>query len=122
MLPSFVNGEPGLRGIVGKEAALQTVCNHPFMIPYFTQWFHKRGAEVDAATVAELTLKSSGKLAVLDYILRCNRALGQKVVLFSHWLDTIDLITEHLSTSHLSYSGFADSYVTLTGDSSVEER
>lgn len=99
----------------GKEKCSQSICNHPFMIPFFNDAL--RMAKTPPEEVSKCALMSSGKFVVLDYILQRMKIVGRKTVVFSHWLDTIDLVQEYLRDS-----GRQAEYVVLTGSSSDEER
>ena len=137
-----------LRSVTAKHAACQGIVNHPFMVPFFTQclpmWGHApanqtpdvgspsdnntsssaNGVKTTEASqsasmrrdarLASILVSSSGKFAVLDVMLRCLALCHKKVVLFSHFLDTIDLVQEYLAAA-----GWADAFVTLTGDDDV---
>ena len=72
---------------------------------------------ITAMRSAELTLACSGKFVVLDLLLRRLKMLGKKAVIFSHWLDCIDLLSEYLDAS-----GWKGQHVGLTGASSADER
>ena len=67
---------------------------------------------------ADAALASSGKLLVLDLMLRRARHVKQKVVLFTHWLDMMDLLREYFASQEWPH----ESYVVLDGSSSAEER
>jgi SWI/SNF-related matrix-associated actin-dependent regulator of chromatin subfamily A member 5 len=72
-------------------AQLRKVCNHPFLFD---------GAEEEAGTVGadgelvtnELLVTASGKLTVLDRLLVRLKAAGHRVVLFSQFTSTLDIL------------------------------
>lgn len=72
----------------------------------------------EEAEANAFALRSSGKFVVLELMLRRLRAIGRKAVIFSHYLDTVDLVTEMLECSGWHGPG----HVALTGATSVEER
>ena len=114
-LPHVCDGKPSWRTVLTVESSAQLICNHPFLVPYFTQLLHHESVpEEEASRVA---LESSGKFIVLDSILQRMAVLKRKVVLFTHWLDCVDLLTEYFS-----FRGWANSYVVLTGATSADER
>jgi len=76
-------------------AQLRKVCNHPFLI---------NGAEEEAGTVGadgefltnELLVSSSGKLNVLDRLLVRLKSAGHRVVIFSQFTKTLDILEDYM--------------------------
>jgi hypothetical protein len=65
----------------------------------------------------EMALRSSGKLCVLDGMLRRMAKVGRKIVVFTHYLDTIDLLSNHFIAR-----GWGEKFVCLTGATTPDER
>jgi SNF2 family DNA or RNA helicase len=78
------------------------------------------GNAVEPSTEALISLGCSGKLLILDLIIRRARTAGVKAVIFTHWLDCIDLLTEYFEGA-LGWHAHQE-YVALTGASSSDER
>jgi superfamily II DNA or RNA helicase len=114
-LPHVSDGKVHWRSTLTIESSAQLICNHPFLIPYFTQLLHLKGASEHHAN--HVALRSSGKFIVLDSILQRAAAIRRKVVIFTHWLDCVDLLTEYFD-----YRGWEKAYVVLTGATSADER
>lgn len=114
-LPHVSDGEVQWRSTLTVESSAQLICNHPFLIPYFTQLFNAHGASQQDADHA--ALRTSGKFIVLDSILQRTSVLKRKVVIFTHWLDCVDLLTEYFQ-----FRGWDKAYVVLTGTTSADER
>ena len=68
---------------------LRKCCNHPYLFP---------GVEppTDDATYTEQLISSSGKFALLDRLLSKLHAAGHRVVLFSQFTSTLNLLEELL--------------------------
>ena len=116
LIPSISNnGKQFGYAAVGKEKTIQSICNHPFMLPFYN--LAMRYADTPTTDAKAAALKASGKFVVLDYILQRLRSIGRKAVVFSHWLDTIDLVEEYFL-----HRGWRENYVILTGASSDDER
>ena len=64
-----------------------------------------------------IALHASGKFIVLDMMLRRMQQVQKKCVLFTHWLDCVDLLVEYFHSQ-----GWSDKFVVLTGATSADER
>lgn len=69
------------------------------------------------AIADNIALHSSGKFIVLDMMLRRMLAVKKKCVLFTHWLDCVDLLEEYFLSQ-----GWDNRFVVLTGATSADER
>jgi hypothetical protein len=149
-LPVVLEGRCVNRSVLTIEQSAQSLCNHAFMIPFFSQVIERerQRRRIDVAAdnkppqrqgdvmppvdnrceaqagftpqeEAAISIGCSGKLLILDLILRRSRSAGVKVVVFTHWLDCIDLLTEYFEAQ--GWKADAE-YVALTGSSSAEER
>ncbi|CAG9578327.1 hypothetical protein LMJF_30_1300 [Leishmania major strain Friedlin] len=134
----------GLTSAGVSESSARLVCNHAFLLPFFSQVLHRHGLDevtqegcndADAAAVATsessvvgaeaaercgaagLTLACSGKFLVLHLLLSRLYVAQRKVVLFTHWLNCVDLLVDYLYSR-----GWADHAEVLTGGSSEAER
>jgi ATP-dependent helicase STH1/SNF2 len=128
-LPAILGGaQIGVRHVTGRESHALAICNHPFNIPFFTQVMvqqqhtdsnqdHSDQAGDTILLPADALVRTSGKFLVLVTLLQRLRSIGRKAVVFSHFLDTIDLLSETLDAI-----GMRDEYVVLTGATSVDER
>ncbi|KAG5497901.1 hypothetical protein GH5_02694 [Leishmania sp. Ghana 2012 LV757] len=126
------------------ESSAQLLCNHAFLLPFFSQVLHRHGlneaaqegcnntgsvaaAVTESSTpgaeaaerygAAGLTLACSGKFLVLHLLLSRLYVAQRKVVLFTHWLDCVDLLVDYLHSR-----GWTDHMEVLTGGSSEAER
>ncbi|SYZ67952.1 SNF2_family_N-terminal_domain/Helicase_conserved_C-terminal_domain_containing_protein [Leishmania braziliensis MHOM/BR/75/M2904] len=134
----------GLTSAGVSELTSQLLCNHAFLLPFFSQVLHRHdldevtqegynnadsvaavasqsctlGAKVAGRCgAAGLTLACSGKFLILHLLLARLYVAQHKVVLFTHWLDCVDLLVDYLHSR-----GWADHTVVLTGGSSEAER
>ncbi|CBZ28815.1 hypothetical protein, unknown function [Leishmania mexicana MHOM/GT/2001/U1103] len=134
----------GLTSAGVSESSARLLCNHAFLLPFFSQVLHRHGLDevtqeacnnVDAAAAATtessavgaeaaeccgaagLTLACSGKFLVLHLLLSRLYVAQRKVVLFTHWLNCVDLLVDYLHSR-----GWANHAVVLTGGSSEAER
>ena len=74
---------------------LRKVCDHPFLV---------NGVEsLTGPRTATTMLAASGKLAVLDLLLRSLFAKNHRVVLFSQFTSMLDLIAEYCSKRGWNY-------------------
>ena len=77
---------------------LRKICNHPYKID---------GVEADpSATTVEDLLAASGKLATMDLLLRKLFEQEHRVVLFSQFTRTLDLIEDYCELRGWSYCRF----------------
>jgi len=77
---------------------LRKCCNHPFLFP---------GVEIDPDTTSlEELIASSGKLAVLDKLLHALYSRGHRVVLFSQFTKTLDIIEDYVNLRGYQYCRF----------------
>ncbi|TPP43382.1 SNF2 N-terminal domain family protein [Leishmania donovani] len=134
----------GLTSAGVSESSARLLCNHAFLLPFFSQVLHRHGldevtqegcSDADAAAArtsessvvggeaaegcgaAGLTLACSGKFLVLHLLLSRLYVAQRKVVLFTHWLNCVDLLVDYLHSR-----GWADHAEVLTGGSSEAER
>ncbi|KAG5472356.1 hypothetical protein LSCM1_03755 [Leishmania martiniquensis] len=134
----------GLTSAGVSESSAQLLCNHAFLLPFFSQVLHRHGLDeltqegrhrtdlvaaalkgggaVGAETAgrygaAGLTLACSGKFLILHLLLSRLYVVQRKVVLFTHWLDCVDLLVDYLHSR-----GWANHMEVLTGGSSEDER
>jgi len=73
------------------------VCIHPYLFP---------GAEDIKSTTLEALIGSSGKLTVLDKLLRSLYEKGHRVVLFSQFTRVLDILTDYANLRGWSYCRF----------------
>eukprot|EP00170_Pyropia_yezoensis_P008190 contig_34103_g8217 len=73
---------------------LRKVCNHPALL----RAFDTHPGELTHALVAD-----SGKTAMLDKILTAAATVGDRVVVFSQWSETLDLLEDLLNYRQLPY-------------------
>lgn len=82
-----VKTRPSYKHLANLFMQLRKLCNHPFNID---------GVEADpSATTVEEMIAASGKLAVLDLLLRNLFEGGHRVVLFSQFTHNLDLIQDY---------------------------
>lgn len=113
----------GLCGTGVSEVTAQMLCNHAFLIPFFSQVLRRRGLNElhresqhrDGA--ANMALSSSGKFLVLHLLLFRVWVARRKVVIFSHWIDCVDLLMDYFESQ-----GWTALTEVLTGNSSEAER
>lgn len=84
------------------------IVNHPYLIHYPLDYSN-------LPLVDENILKRSGKLLVLDAVLKKLKAEGHKILLFCTLRMTLDIIEDYLSLTDYEY-------VRLDGLTSLEER
>jgi SNF2 family DNA or RNA helicase len=71
------------------------VCNHPYQLP---------GAEADPDdTGVDDLVEASGKLRMLDRMLAKLKAAGHRVVLFSQFTHTLDLLDDYMRMRGYKY-------------------
>ncbi|KAK7194244.1 SNF2 family N-terminal domain/Helicase conserved C-terminal domain containing protein [Novymonas esmeraldas] len=119
----------GLTSACVSESSAQLLCNHAFLLPYFSQVLRRQGLEelmweggepTDGASrggAAGLAVACSGKFLVLHLLLSRLVVARRKVVLFTHWLDCVDLLVDYLRSR-----GWGSHTEVLTGSSSEPER
>ncbi|GET90736.1 hypothetical protein, unknown function [Leishmania tarentolae] len=134
----------GLTSAGVSESSARLLCNHVFLLPFFSQVLHRHGLDEvtqegdkhtgaaaestwesgvvsaeseERSGAAGLTLACSGKFLVLHLLLSRLYVAQRKVVLFTHWLDCVDLLVDYLHSR-----GWADHTEVLTGGSSEAER
>jgi len=89
-----------------KLMQLRKICNHPFLIEDHTP----------NGTTNENIVRFSGKMQVLDKMLREFKAKGHKVLIFSQWTRTLDILEDYMRTLR----GWETRV--LTGSTNVMER
>lgn len=104
------------------ESTAQLLCNHAFLIPFCSQVLYHRGlSETKSATelggAAETVLACSGKFLVLHLLLSRLIVAKKKAVIFTHWLDCIDLLREYVAGQ-----GWSHHLEVLSGSTSEGER
>lgn len=139
-LPVVIDGACVSRSILTVESSAQAICNHAFMVPFFSQVLHRETVKCEqvgpsdqnqmtedegtlqctkAKATQAVALGCSGKFIVLDLILRRARSVNVKTVIFTHWLDCMDLLSEYFDAQGW-HNG--SQYVVLNGSSTAEER
>ncbi|KAF8073052.1 CHR5 [Scenedesmus sp. PABB004] len=83
-------GHVSLLNIIGE---LKKACNHPFLFESAEDEY--RVSEEDKSAVERLTL-TSGKMALLDKLLRRLRETGHRVLVFSQMVRVLDIISDVL--------------------------
>jgi SWI/SNF-related matrix-associated actin-dependent regulator of chromatin subfamily A member 5 len=66
------------------------VCNHPYLFNIDAE------PEFDGVTTGEDIVDVSGKMAVLDRLLRKLQAKGHRVVLFSQFARMLDILEDYI--------------------------
>ncbi|KAG5498643.1 hypothetical protein JKF63_02929 [Porcisia hertigi] len=134
----------GLTSAGVSESTAQFLCNHAFLLPFCSQVLHRHGLDevtqegystadsiatatlehrvleaeaVDGCGAAGLTLACSGKFLILHLLLSRLYVAQHKVVLFTHWLDCVDLLVDYVHSR-----GWASHTEVLTGGSSEVQR
>lgn len=77
---------------------LRKCCNHPYLFPFVED-------PDDEGKLANL-IGASGKLAVLDMLLRSLYTKGHRVVLFSQFTQTLDILDDYCKMRGWSYCRF----------------
>ncbi|OSX71340.1 hypothetical protein BU14_0550s0002 [Porphyra umbilicalis] len=81
-------------GIMNVLLQLRKVCNHPALLPAFDE----HPGDLTAALV-----RDSGKAAMLDKILTAAAAAGDRVVIFSQWTQTLDVLEDVLTYRRVAF-------------------
>eukprot|EP01028_Stygiella_incarcerata_P004396 TRINITY_DN195_c0_g1_i1.p1 TRINITY_DN195_c0_g1~~TRINITY_DN195_c0_g1_i1.p1 ORF type:complete len:710 (+),score=220.78 TRINITY_DN195_c0_g1_i1:1493-3622(+) len=97
-----------IRALNAPMVQLRKVCNHPFLF-YDEMW---------DASDDDSIIRSSGKFVMLDNIIAKMRKMNHKMLLFSQWVRSLDLIERFLN-----YRGITkEHYLRLDGSTKGEER
>jgi hypothetical protein len=92
-----------------------SICNHPFMCGFLPELMRRKN--ISEQDEEEILLRSSGKLCVLDALLAHLHKQGRQAVVFSHYLETIDILENHFIAR-----GWGQKFVSLTGATTPEQR
>ncbi|KAL3537043.1 hypothetical protein ACH5RR_000409 [Cinchona calisaya] len=100
---SGASNTPSLRNIV---IQLRKACSHPYLFP---------GIEPEPYEEGEHLVQASGKLVILDHLLKKLHESGHRVLLFSQMTKTLDILQDFLELRKYSYER-------LDGSVRAEER
>jgi SWI/SNF-related matrix-associated actin-dependent regulator of chromatin subfamily A member 5 len=81
-------------------AQLRKAANHPYLFPNA----ETISADPEAASTNEEIVTASGKMVILDQLLKKLKRKGHRVVLFSQYTKTLDIISDYLDYRNYSYS------------------
>jgi SNF2 family DNA or RNA helicase len=95
-------------------AELRKVCNHPFLFPAIREDFEDADPS-DSGQFQQSLVFASGKMVLLDRMLRRLREDGHRVLVFSQFTRVLDLIEEMLEFREYSFTR-------LDGSTSAETR
>merc|ERR1719163_1959306 len=91
-----------------KLMQLRKICNHPFLIEDHT-------CANGISVTDERIVRFSGKMQVLDKMLRELKAQGRQVLIFSQWVRTLDILQDYIE-----FRGWRSR--SITGSTDVFER
>ncbi|XP_056693459.1 probable helicase CHR10 isoform X1 [Spinacia oleracea] len=102
-LSSGTSNVPSLQNVV---VQLRKACSHPYLFP---------GIEPEPYEEGEHLVQASGKLMILDQLLRKLHESGHRVLLFAQMTQTLDILQDYLELRRYSYER-------LDGSIRAEER
>jgi SNF2 family DNA or RNA helicase len=97
-----------IRALNAPMVQLRKVCNHPFLF-YDELW---------DASDDDTIIRASGKFVMLDNIIAKMRKMDHKMLLFSQWVRSLDLIERFLNFRGIT----REHYLRLDGSTKGEER
>ncbi|KAL5571832.1 hypothetical protein UlMin_021429 [Ulmus minor] len=105
-LLAFSSGGPSYQSLQNMVIQLRKACSHPYLFP---------GIEPEPYEEGEHLVQASGKLIVLDQLLKKLKDSGHRVLLFAQMTHTLDILQDFLELRKYSYER-------LDGSIRAEER
>lgn len=94
LVPEASGGAPAHIGLANVLTLLQTVCNHPYLLD---------GVEPEPFEEGAHLVHASAKLDMLDRLLARLLPAGHKVLVFSHFTRTLDVLQDFCALRGISY-------------------
>ncbi|KAL5571641.1 hypothetical protein UlMin_021238 [Ulmus minor] len=105
-LLAFSSGGPSYQSLQNMVIQLRKACSHPYLFP---------GIEPEPYKEGEHLVQASGKLIVLDQLLKKLKDSGHRVLLFAQMTHTLDILQDFMELRNYSYER-------LDGSIRAEER